>query len=84
MRDLILQYLRVRRLLDEEISPRRRRRGEPRPRIGSPLYPQEALRDLALFINHRLVLTKDQRCRARVRAAKARVARQEAAAREKK
>ncbi len=49
MRDLILQYLRVRRLLDEEMAPRRRRRGEPRPRIGSPLYPQEALRDLALF-----------------------------------
>lgn len=45
----MLRYLKVRRLLDEEVAPRRRRRGEPRPRIGSPLYPQEALRDLALF-----------------------------------
>jgi Fe-S oxidoreductase len=45
----MLQYLRVRRLLDEELAPHRRRRGEPRPLIGSPLYPQEALRDLALF-----------------------------------
>jgi Fe-S oxidoreductase len=45
----VLRYLKVRRLLDEELAPRRRRRGEPRPRIGSPLYPQEALRDLALF-----------------------------------
>ncbi len=49
LRDMLLQYLKVRRLLDEEMAPRRRRRGEPRPRIGSPLYPQEALRDLALF-----------------------------------
>jgi Fe-S oxidoreductase len=49
LRELILQYLRVRRLIDEELGPRRRLRGEPRPRIGSPLYPQEALRDLALF-----------------------------------
>jgi len=49
LRDLVLRYLRVRRLLDEETAPRRRRRGEPRPRIGSPLYPQEAMRDLALF-----------------------------------
>ena len=45
----MLRYLKVRKLLDEEVAPRRRRRGEPRPRIGSPLYPQEALRDLALF-----------------------------------
>lgn len=45
----MLRYLKVRRLLDEEVAPRRRRRGEPRPRIGSPLYPQEAFRDLALF-----------------------------------
>ncbi len=49
LRELVLQYLRVRRLIDEELGPRRRLRGEPRPRIGSPLYPQEALRDLALF-----------------------------------
>ncbi len=49
LRDMLLRYLKVRRLLDEELAPRRRRRGEPRPRIGSPLYPQEALRDLALF-----------------------------------
>ncbi len=49
LRELVLQYLRVRRLLDDELAPRRRRRGEPRPLIGSPLYPQEALRDLALF-----------------------------------
>jgi heterodisulfide reductase subunit D len=49
LRELVLQYLRVRRLLDEELAPRRRRRGEPRPLIGSPLYPQEALRDLSLF-----------------------------------
>ncbi len=49
LRELILRYLKVRRLLDEEMSPRRRRRGEPRPIIGSPLYPQEAMRDLALF-----------------------------------
>jgi Fe-S oxidoreductase len=46
---MVLRYLRVRRLLDEELTPRRRRRGEPRPRIGSPLYPQEFMRDLALF-----------------------------------
>ena len=46
---MMLRYLEVRRLLDQELAPRRRRRGEPRPRIGSPLYPQEALRDLALF-----------------------------------
>jgi len=46
---MVLRYLKVRRLLDEELAPRRRRRGEPRPRIGSPLYPQEAFRDLALF-----------------------------------
>ncbi len=49
LRDLLLQYLRVRALLDEELAPRRRARGEPRPLIGSPLYPQEAMRDLALF-----------------------------------
>ncbi|UCC92659.1 MAG: 4Fe-4S dicluster domain-containing protein [Thermoplasmata archaeon] len=49
LRDMVLRYLRVRRLLDDELAPRRRRRGEPRPRIGSPLYPQEAMRDLALF-----------------------------------
>jgi Fe-S oxidoreductase len=49
LRELMLQYLRVRRLLDEELAPRRRMRGEPRPLIGSPLYPQEVLRDLSLF-----------------------------------
>jgi Fe-S oxidoreductase len=49
LRELLLQYLRVRRLLDEELAPHRRRRGEPRPIMGSPLYPQELLRDLALF-----------------------------------
>ena len=49
LRDLVLQYLRVRALLDEELAPRRRARGEPRPLIGSPLYPSEAMRDLALF-----------------------------------
>jgi Fe-S oxidoreductase len=46
---MLLQYVRVRRLLDEELAPRRRARGEPRPLVGSPMYPSEALRDLALF-----------------------------------
>jgi heterodisulfide reductase subunit D len=49
LRELLLQYLRVRALLDEELAPRRRARGEPRPLVGSPLYPSEAMRDLALF-----------------------------------
>jgi len=49
LRELLLQYLRVRSLLDEELAPRRRARGEPRPLVGSPLYPSEAMRDLALF-----------------------------------
>ena len=46
---MLLQYVRVRRLIDEEMAPRRRARGEPRPLVGSPLYPSEAMRDLALF-----------------------------------
>jgi Fe-S oxidoreductase len=47
--EMLLQYVRVRRLIDEELAPRRRARGEPRPLVGSPLYPSEAMRDLSLF-----------------------------------